>query len=154
MKLSKISLLTALLGTLVAWAPFTNAQDNAGAAKTERPAAGQRERRGGAAGANQFDRMAERLKLTDDQKAKLQPIVKEETAKIRELREDTSLTPEQRRDKVREVREQYLAKMKPILTTEQAEQLKKMREQTPGRAQRGPRATGERPAGGDEKKDK
>jgi hypothetical protein len=62
---------------------------------------------------------------------------------MRELRNDTALTQEQRREKVREIREQSLAKMKPILTTEQYEAFKKMREQAPRRGQGGDRPGGQ-----------
>ncbi len=145
MNLSKSSLITALTLAFLAVAPMTRGQDSKDQksdAKPERPAAGQRERRG-PGGANSFERVAERLKLTDEQKTKLQPIYQEEISKLRDLRQDTALTAEQRRDKVRELREQYLAKMKPILTTEQFEELKKSREGGMGRGPRGPRQGGE-----------
>jgi Spy/CpxP family protein refolding chaperone len=145
MKAVKLSFMTAVaLSTLVALAPLSRGQDskdNKDTAKPDRPPAGQPQRRGGG-GAQAFDRIAERLKLTDDQKTKLQPIFQEEMTKMRDLRQDTTLTAEQRREKVRELREQYLAKMKPTLTTEQFDQLKKMREQAP-RGPRGPRQGGD-----------
>jgi Spy/CpxP family protein refolding chaperone len=87
--------------------------------------------------------MAERLKLTDDQKAKLRPIYQEEMTKTREVRQDTSLTTEQRRDKMRDLRQEYLGKMKPILTADQYDDLKKMREQGAGRGPRGVRQGGD-----------
>ncbi|MFO1500903.1 MAG: hypothetical protein U1G07_21365 [Verrucomicrobiota bacterium] len=138
MKLSRVSLIVAVLATVLT-APLSRAQDNKDIAKPERPAARERRPGGGAGGANQFDRIAERLKLSDEQKTKLQPIFREEMTKLRDLRQDTALTAEQRREKVRTIREEYFGKMKPILTTEQADQLKKMREQQgPGGNRRGP----------------
>ncbi|MHC1763501.1 MAG: hypothetical protein AB9869_04225 [Verrucomicrobiia bacterium] len=144
MKMIKLNAITvAALGALVAFAPISRAQ-TADTANQERPAAGQPQRRAaGPAGENAFNRMAEQLKLTDEQKAKLQPIFREEMTKLRELRQDTSLTREQRTEKTRTIREQYLAKMKPELKAEQFEQLKKMRET---QATRGPQ--GERNRGG------
>src|SRR4051812_42261630 len=115
MKPAQFSLITAVaLGTLVAFVPLSRSQDSKDATKPDRPPAAQRERRpGGPGGAQAFDRLAERLKLTDDQKTKLKPIFTEETTKMRDLRQDTNVTAEQRREKVRELREQYLAKIKP-----------------------------------------
>jgi periplasmic protein CpxP/Spy len=138
MKLARISVLAALaLSGLVAFAPLLRAQDSKDDSTKNTPSqstCGQRPRRTNQQ--NQFDRMAQQLKLTDEQKTKLQPIVKEENTKLRELRQDTSLTTEQRREKSRELRDQYTAKIKPILTAEQFEQYKKMGQQGGGRGQR------------------
>lgn len=140
MKLQRNVFTAAALGLLVAFAPMSRAQQNDDNARRERPAAGQRERRGaGPAGENAFNRMAEQLKLTDEQKAKLQPLYREELTKLRELRQDTALTPEQRREKTRTIREQYLGKMKEVLKPDQFEQLKKMRETRPTGGARGNR---------------
>ncbi len=147
MKNIKLNVITmAALGALVAFAPISRAQPADSNANRERPSAGQRERRGaGPAGENAFNRMAEQLKLTDEQKAKLQPIYREEMTKLRELRQDTSLTREQRTEKTRAIREKSLAKMKPELKAEQFEQLKKMRE---AQATRGPQGQRNRGAQG------
>jgi hypothetical protein len=143
MKAPKSSLITLVAAVLVSLAPSSQAQEERPAQdqpRRERPAGGaQRERRGPGGGVNRFEQIAERLKLSDEQKAKLQPILTEETTKLRELRQDTALTQEQRRTKVREIREQYLAKTKPILNTEQFDAFKKMREQTPAGGARGQR---------------
>jgi periplasmic protein CpxP/Spy len=148
MKVSRVSFLAALvLGALVAIAPNSRAQDSKDTAKPDKPPAGQPQRRNGAGGggAAQLDRIAERLKLTDDQKTKLQPILREEASKLRELRQDTSLSREQMRDKAKVIREQSTAKIKPILSAEQFADLKKMREEqaTRGGGQRGPRQGGD-----------
>lgn len=88
----------------------------------------------------QVDRLAamkESLKLTDDQVQKLKPILKEEADKMKALREDTNLAPEDRRTKARELREASAPKIKAILTKEQAEQWEKARQQQrPGGGQR------------------
>ncbi|NBV22363.1 MAG: hypothetical protein EBS05_10660 [Proteobacteria bacterium] len=68
--------------------------------------------------------MAEKLKLTDEQKAKIEPIMKEEGTKLAALRED----PAPREEKVKkmlEIRKEIAARIKPILTAEQAEQYEK-----------------------------
>jgi hypothetical protein len=132
MKLAKLSLITAMtLGTLVALTATSRAEDAQDTPKSaDQPAAHQRQRRNAQ---SQFEHMAAQLKLSDDQKTKLQPIVQEEAKKLKELREDTTLDAKQRRAKVREVRDGYTAKIKPILTSDQFEQYKKLRTQSPNR---------------------
>lgn len=151
MRLAKLNLITvAAFGVLVALAPMSRAQDSQGNARADRPtAAGQQRREARQAGANSFNRIAEQLKLTAEQKSKLQPILRKEAVALRELRQDTALTPEERREKVRTIRDQHLTEMKPILTTEQFGQLKKLREPGAARGARGERpARGDRPARG------
>lgn len=63
--------------------------------------------------------IARALKLTDEQKAKVKPIIEEETKKLQELRADQKLSPQERTAKMREIRETTYQKMKPILTEEQ-----------------------------------
>ncbi len=144
MKVSQFSLITALaLGGLITFAPLSRAQDSKentspSATNPSQSSGGQRARRSGGQ-QNQFDRISKELKLTDEQKTKLQPIVQEENAKLREVRQDANLSTEQKREKVRELRDQYTAKIKPVLTAEQFEQYKKIRQQGGGR---GPRSSG------------
>jgi Spy/CpxP family protein refolding chaperone len=65
------------------------------------------------------DRMAEELKLTDEQKTKIRTFREEQRKKAEEIRKDTSLTPEQKREKSVALRKEGDAKMKEILTAEQ-----------------------------------
>jgi Spy/CpxP family protein refolding chaperone len=142
--------MTALaLGAWVALTPMGRCEDNKDKDTTDQnsPAVGKSVAK---SRQSQIDRMTEQLKLTDEQKTKLQPILKEETSKLRELRQDTNLTAEQRRDEVRELRTQYFAKVKPILSTEQFEQFKKSQQQT-GRGPRGAKAA--KPAEADSNSD-
>ena len=84
-----------------------------------------------------FDRIATQLALTDDQKTKAKPIFEEMQQKTAELRKDTSLSQEDRRAKMKEIREAATAKLKEVpLTQEQLDKWVKM-----GQGQR-------RPAGG------
>lgn len=71
--------------------------------------------------------MAE-LGLTDDQRDKLKAAQKEQTDKVRAVREDTSLTPEHRTAKMRELRDSFAATAKSILTADQFAKWQKMRE--------------------------
>jgi Spy/CpxP family protein refolding chaperone len=68
------------------------------------------------------DFWAQRLKLNDEQKAKLKPILEEENQKYVELRKQVNLKVDERRAKFTAIREETNAKLKPILTPEQYEQ--------------------------------
>lgn len=73
--------------------------------------------------------IAKQLQLTDAQKEQLRPIFREEAQKVRQVRQDTTLTREQKRDQLKEIRQDLAAKVKPILTPEQLEKWKKIREE-------------------------
>ena len=109
----------------------------------------------GAAGAraNRDAWMAE-VGLTDDQKTKVQAAQKEQMEKARALREDQSLTSDQRREKGQELRTATNAKLKEILTADQFAKYTKIREEQrarggaggrPGGAGGAPGAPGEKP---------
>ena len=68
------------------------------------------------------------LSLTPEQRDKVRPVVTEEGEQLRVIRLDEHLTPEQRTQKSREVREAYQPKIAAFLTPEQQEKFKKMQE--------------------------
>ena len=127
----------ALAGGLLAAMP-AQAQDQA---PTERP---RQERRPGGPGGMSIEGLKKELALTDEQSAKLEPILaaqrEEVMAKRKELGADAD------RAKVREamqaVREKYTAQIDAILTAEQKEKMAKLRERGAGRRQGGPGAPG------------
>ncbi len=146
MKTSKISLMAALIaGVLLAYSPALRAED----AKESKDAP-KREGQPGRDGAEmkeRFDKMAEDLKLTADQKAKVETAIKEQREKMRGMRD---LAPEERREKAKALREEMIKKMKGILTAEQFEKWEKNRPQNrPGRV--GGQGPGPQ-EGGDDKK--
>lgn len=71
--------------------------------------------------------MAEKLGLTEEQKAQIKPILKEEMQALKALRDDTTLTREARWAKAREIRESYLPRIRAVLTPEQQVKLDEMR---------------------------
>ena len=73
-----------------------------------------------------FDAIAKRLALTDDQKTKAKPVFVEMMQKMRDLRQDSSLQPADRRAKVKEIRDAATVKLKDILTAEQLDKWQKM----------------------------
>lgn len=99
-----------------------------------RPAAGERPARGplnaeGEAGKQWMQRLTEELKLTDDQQKKLQANQKAQMEALGQLRKDVSLTPQDRRAKVRALREENDKRMKALLTKEQHEKWLKLRQE-------------------------
>ncbi len=64
-------------------------------------------------------KMATCLGLSEDQKAKIKPILEENFKEKQALRADKNLTRDQRRAKMQELRVQLHEKVKPVLTPEQ-----------------------------------
>jgi Spy/CpxP family protein refolding chaperone len=69
------------------------------------------------------------LNLTEDQKAKLRPIIADENQQMESLRNDNSLTQEQKIDKANQVRAQASPKIKAILTPEQLQKLAQLQQE-------------------------
>jgi Spy/CpxP family protein refolding chaperone len=94
---------------------------------------GQRvERRGEQRGQQRGDRMqrmAKELNLTAAQKARLQPILENSRQQMKALRSNTSLSPEQKRTRMRAIHEATQTKIRSILTTDQRRKLDEMKRQ-------------------------
>ena len=71
--------------------------------------------------------MGKRLNLTDDQTAKLEPILATQQQKMASLRSDTSLTPDQRREQFRAIHKDTQTQFATVLTPDQMQQLQSMR---------------------------
>jgi periplasmic protein CpxP/Spy len=84
--------------------------------------------------------LAKQLDLTDDQKPKVEAIMKGGMEKGRALREDTSLTPEEKKAKAKAIKEETATQLKAVLTPEQFTKWQEM-------SKRGPR---NHPPGGPE----
>jgi periplasmic protein CpxP/Spy len=78
---------------------------------------------------SQVQRLVDQLNLTPDQKAKADPFLEEDGKKIRALRDDSSLSAEDRKKKSAEIRKGTVAKLKPILTEDQWKQFEQLREE-------------------------
>jgi Spy/CpxP family protein refolding chaperone len=92
------------------------------AGRQGRFAAGQRQRQ-------HMAMLAQKLNLTDAQKEQFQQIGKDMRKQGMAIRQDSSLTDEQKKEKMQALRKQSHQQMFSILTPEQKEQLKQMREQ-------------------------
>jgi Spy/CpxP family protein refolding chaperone len=123
MKLTKTSLMIGMAATaLFAVSPTLHAQEakeSKDAPKRERAPEGKR----GEAVRDSFEKMATDLKLSDDQKKKIQEAFRAQREKMQ------GLSAEERRDKMRESRGELDKKMKEILSKEQYEQWEKTRPQ-------------------------
>ena len=73
--------------------------------------------------------LAEKLGLTDQQKQQFQQIQENLWQQGRSIRQDSSLSDDQKREKMQELRKQAHKQMFELLTPEQKEQFKQMRQQ-------------------------
>ena len=79
-----------------------------------------------------FERMAQQLNLTDQQKTQIQGFTEAGRQQALSIKQDTSLTPEQKRDKFRQLRASTHQQVLGILTPEQQQQMKQLRSQHAG----------------------
>ena len=78
--------------------------------------------------AQRLRELAAMLSLTSAQREKIRPIVLAEVPRLKAVRDDTSLSKQQKADKLRQIFQETDAKMKPILTPQQMEKLQRIRE--------------------------
>jgi len=137
---NQIKLTSLVLSAALAAIPVLQAQPAEGQA----PA---RERGPGGRGGPNLEMIAEELGLSADQKAKLAPVMKHQAEQMQAIRQDESLSREQRMEKVRAIREAGRKDIEAVLTPEQAKKFADLRA-------RGPRGDGERPRKGEKPGDK
>ena len=73
--------------------------------------------------------LSEKLNLTDDQKAKLKPIFEDEMQQMKAVRDDSSLSQEQKRAKMKSIHESFHDKINAVLTPEQQAKFKQLRQE-------------------------
>lgn len=66
-----------------------------------------------------IDRLAEVLSLSDAQKTQVQSVLDAARQKMRDVHQDTSLSVDERRSKMKEIRDDITTQLQPILTPEQ-----------------------------------
>src|SRR5512147_1433635 len=79
-----------------------------------------------------FERMAQQLNLTDQQKTQIQSFKQAERQQAQSIKQDTALTPEQKRDKFRELRASTHQQVLGVLTPEQQQQMEQLRSRHAG----------------------
>ncbi len=113
---SKILLLS--LGAALALAPTIRAQDQ----KPDAPSPERREKM-----RDRAEQMATELGLSDDQKAKFKDLFKQERDQMKAVHDDTTLSQDQKRDKGQEIRKNFEAQRRALMTPEQQKKADDMR---------------------------
>jgi periplasmic protein CpxP/Spy len=73
--------------------------------------------------------LTEKLNLSEDQQAKLKPIIEDQAKQMKALHEDASLAPADKQAKMKALHESSIDKMTAILTPEQQAKWKEMRQE-------------------------
>jgi protein CpxP len=92
-----------------------------------------------------LEMMTQQLKLTNDQQQNIKIILEDESQQIESLRSNTSLTQQERRSKMRELRQNTKSQMNSILTPEQQTQLAQAQAQAQSQQQTTDQKGGRRP---------
>jgi len=71
--------------------------------------------------------LTEKLNLTDEQSAKLKPIFQNQAEQLKAVRDDTSLSPEQKTAKKKAIHESFHEQINAVLTPEQQAKFKEMK---------------------------
>ena len=108
--------------------PANPPQGTPGAGTQAAPPSGSTSAAPQAQSGNQPGSVEDELKLTPDQKAKLQPIIQDEMTQIRAVRDDSSLSMDQKMAKVDEIKKTSFPKIQAVLTPEQQKKLADMQQ--------------------------
>ncbi len=121
--LFRLALLGFALGMSGVGACHAQAQSDAGDAAPP-PAAHQ-----GADPQRQIKRLSRKLQLTPQQAAQIEPILQNRQQQLAQLRADTSLTPRDRRSRLRTVLQQSNQQLQAVLSDSQRQQYQQMIQQ-------------------------
>jgi periplasmic protein CpxP/Spy len=70
--------------------------------------------------------LSQQLDLTEDQMAKLRPILMEEGQQMKAVRQEISLSRDQKQDKLKEIHKTFVPRINTVLTPEQQEKYKQL----------------------------
>jgi periplasmic protein CpxP/Spy len=73
------------------------------------------------------EKMSKELGLSAEQKAQMKAIVEEQVAAAKAVRENAALTPEQKQEKIQQLRQDFKARRMALLTPEQQQKAKQLR---------------------------
>ena len=79
-----------------------------------------------------FDRMAQQLNLTDQQKSQIQSLMQSQRQQAQAVRNDSSLTAQQKQDKLKQLRESNHQQVMAVLTPEQQQKWQQFRSEHTG----------------------
>jgi periplasmic protein CpxP/Spy len=77
--------------------------------------------------------LTEKLNLTADQQAKVKPILEDQAQQMKAVRDDTSLSEDQRKAKMKAIHESLHGQINGVLTPEQQAKLKQMKQESMGK---------------------
>jgi Spy/CpxP family protein refolding chaperone len=81
----------------------------------------------GKAGGKRLQKLSETLALTDAQKAQIKPIMMSTRKQAKAIKEDTTLTPEEQKAKIKALRLSMRSQIMPLLTSDQKAKLAAMK---------------------------
>ena len=73
--------------------------------------------------------LSQQLELTEDQIAKLRPILMEEGQQMKAAREETALSPDQKQSKLKEIHKTFQPRINAVLTPEQQDKYKQLEQE-------------------------
>jgi periplasmic protein CpxP/Spy len=143
--MTKQSLLILAAAGLISIAPFATAQDNPSNNQPSAPAQGQGRWHGHEDPAQRTAELTKKLKLTSDQQTKVQEALQSEHSQMESLHQDSSVSQQDRRSKMMEIRKSTDDQIRGILD---ANQQKKWDEMQAKREERMQNRNGGPPNGG------
>jgi Spy/CpxP family protein refolding chaperone len=78
---------------------------------------------------NQLEWLTKELNLTDEQQAQVKPILDDQSKQMKTTREDTTLTDEQKHEKMKQIHHSTHTKINGILTPEQQKKFTQLQDQ-------------------------
>ena len=85
-------------------------------------------RRGPMSPQAELDHLSQALNLTDDQKAKIKPILENTNTQAQSIRQDSSLSDQDRHEKMRSLHESSMSQVRAVLTPDQQAKLDSMKQ--------------------------
>ena len=122
-------LLSVIALAAIAAAPALRADDTTAPTTPAAPAAGAEHK--GPRG-DRLKELTEKLALTDDQVAKIKPILADELQAMKALKEDTTIEKKDKRAKMMEIRKSHADQILAILTPDQQAKFKAMMDHRKG----------------------
>ncbi len=116
---SRLLLTACACGVFALFAPVLQAQDSNPPAVAQRPGGGENR-------VAILEKVAKALGLTDEQKADIKSLVEQRRAKVTAVRENKSLSLEQKREQIKQIAQSSFQEIKGILTPEQAQKLEQI----------------------------
>jgi hypothetical protein len=126
-KFSITLFLLAFVVVLMAVGPPSHALQTAPAAQDQGAMSGSK--MGAMTPDNHLKMLTEKLDLTEDQQAKLKPILEDQSKQMKAIHDDTSLAPANKQTKMKELHNSSVEKINAILTPDQQAKWKQMRQE-------------------------